>query len=169
MLYVLTHATQKFKIKTSWCRFHITWLRGYHVFLCLFNSSPPSAAYMCQWIGSALVQIMACCLFDNQNTKLFIHENASENIVCEMAAILSRGRWVNSLWPSDTIWRQRSGSTLASSQYLNQCWLIISEVNLFGANLLSEPILTYLQSHPKGQTAMEKMLKLTNFRCWNCT
>ena len=31
----------------------------------------------------------------NQNIKLFIHENASENIVCEMAAILSRGRWVN--------------------------------------------------------------------------
>ena len=27
----------------------------------------------------------------NQNTKLFIHENASENIVCEMAAILSGG------------------------------------------------------------------------------
>ena len=33
----------------------------------------------------------------NQNTKLFIHENACENIVCEMAAILSRGRWVSSL------------------------------------------------------------------------
>ena len=31
----------------------------------------------------------------NQNTKLFIHENASEKIVCEMVAILSRGRWVN--------------------------------------------------------------------------
>ena len=30
----------------------------------------------------------------HQNTKLFIHENASENIVCEMVAILSRGRWV---------------------------------------------------------------------------
>ena len=27
------------------------------------NSSPPSSAYMRQWIGSALVQIMACCLF----------------------------------------------------------------------------------------------------------
>ena len=26
--------------------------------------------------------------------KLFIHENAYENIVCEMADILSRGRWV---------------------------------------------------------------------------
>ena len=44
---------------------------------------------------------------------------------------------VNSLWPSDTIWRHRSGSTLAQvraccltapSHYLNQCWLIISEV-----------------------------------------
>ena len=28
-----------------------------------FNSSRPSAAYMRQWIGSALIQIMACCLF----------------------------------------------------------------------------------------------------------
>ena len=28
-----------------------------------FNSYPPSAAYMRQWIGSALVQIMACRLF----------------------------------------------------------------------------------------------------------
>ena len=27
------------------------------------NSSPPSAAYMRQWIGSALAQIMACRLF----------------------------------------------------------------------------------------------------------
>ena len=29
----------------------------------LINSSPPSAAYMRQWIGSALVQIKACRLF----------------------------------------------------------------------------------------------------------
>ena len=44
---------------------------------------------------------------------------------------------INSLWPSDAIWRQRSGSTLvqvmaccltAPSHYLNQCWLTISEV-----------------------------------------
>ena len=44
---------------------------------------------------------------------------------------------LNSLWPSDVIWRQRSGSILtrlmacclaAPSHYLNQCWLIISEV-----------------------------------------
>ena len=43
----------------------------------------------------------------------------------------------NSLWPSDTMWRHRSGSTLvqvmaccptASSHYLHQCWLIVSKV-----------------------------------------
>ena len=84
------------------------------------NSSPPSAAYMLQWIRSALVQIMACHLFStkpynlnqywvivnwtlrnklqwnfNQNTKFFIHKNASGN-VCKMAAVLSRGRRVKS-------------------------------------------------------------------------
>ena len=75
-------------------------------------STLPGAAYMRQGIESALVQIMACRLLDakplskpmlvivnrnklqwnfNQTTKFFIHENASETIVCEMAAILSRG------------------------------------------------------------------------------
>ena len=74
----------------------------------LTNSSPPSVTYMHQWIRSALVQIMACRLFGTkplskpvlgyyQNTKLFIHENAPENIICKMAAILSKAdeyfRW----------------------------------------------------------------------------
>ena len=44
---------------------------------------------------------------------------------------------INSLWLSDVIWRQGSRSTLAQvmaccltapSHYLNQCWLMISEV-----------------------------------------
>ena len=30
------------------------------------NSSPPNAAYMCQWIGYALIQIMACHLFGSK-------------------------------------------------------------------------------------------------------
>ena len=85
------------------------------------NSSSHSAAYMRRWIGSALLQIMVCRLFGtkplseqtfrysqelspgplvymnkfqwnfNQKWKLFIHGNASEYIVCKMAAILSRG------------------------------------------------------------------------------
>ena len=61
-------------------------------------SSPPCVAYMHQWTVLALVQIMACGLFGAkpyQNTIIFIQENARENIVCETAAILSRGRLSN--------------------------------------------------------------------------
>ena len=39
------------------CMYHAT-----NIIFCI-NSSPPSAANMRQWIVSALVQIMACCLF----------------------------------------------------------------------------------------------------------
>ena len=48
-------------------------------------------------------------------------------------------RLINSLWPSDAIWRKGSRSTLvqvmaccltAPSHYLNQCWLIISKIQL---------------------------------------
>ena len=91
----------------------------------LVTSSPPGAVYiyMRQWIGSALLQIMVCrlfgakplsepmleyCQFDpwqqasmkfQQKFNTFIHVNAYENIVCEMAAILSRGM---SYWRSMT-------------------------------------------------------------------
>ena len=77
-----------------------------HIWMSSFvNSSPPSATYMHQWTGSALVQVMACRLFSakplpkhyklqwnlNQNSSIFIQENAFENVICKMAAILSRG------------------------------------------------------------------------------
>ena len=32
--------------------------------------------------------------------KIFIHQNASEYVVCEIAAVLSKGRWVNDNVPS---------------------------------------------------------------------
>ena len=106
------------------------------------NSSPHSAAYVRRWIGSALLQIMVCRLIGtkplsgqtfrysqelshgplvyrnklqwnfNQNRKLFIRENASEYIVCEMTAILSRGgggggaNWTrikHAVWPAKCI------------------------------------------------------------------
>ena len=83
----------------------------------MIKPSPPSATYMHQCTGSALVQVMAWRLFgakpsskpmnaglfivdwtirnklqwnSKQNTKIFIQKNASENIVCEMVAILTR-------------------------------------------------------------------------------
>ena len=79
------------------------------------NIYPPSAAYIRQWIGPALVQIMAprhylkqCWMIVNwtlgnnlqwnlnQNTIFFIHENTFENVVREMVAIFP-GRWVKSI------------------------------------------------------------------------
>ena len=90
------------------------------------NSLTPSAAYMHQRIRSALVQIMACCLFGakplskpmlgyygmgpswnkfqgnfNQNIQLFIYENASENTVCKMVVILQNGGHELTHWPLD--------------------------------------------------------------------
>ena len=89
------------------------WVNG-HLGLDL---SLPIAAYIRQWIGSVVVQIMACRLSGAKplsgpilviinwtlknkfhlNIKVhcfFIKKNVLQYIVHEMAAILSRGRWV---------------------------------------------------------------------------
>ena len=80
------------------------------------NSSPPGVEYMCQWIRSALVQIMVGCLFGTKPLskpmlgycQLDLKEQTSVtllpkyknfhsqklNFVCKKAAILFRGRWV---------------------------------------------------------------------------
>ena len=64
----------------------------------------------------------------NQNSYIFIQENAFEN-VWKMAAILSRTQCVNLLWLSDAIWWHRSGSQvmacclMAASHNLSQCWM----------------------------------------------
>ena len=49
-----------------WCQANMDDCNSFSALQCLygsFNSSPPCAAYMHQWLGSALVQIMACHLF----------------------------------------------------------------------------------------------------------
>ena len=83
------------------------------------NSSPPSAAYMHQWTGSALVQEMACRLFgakplpepmlaccqldsweqisvkfESEFYHLYKKKMHLKLSFANMAAILSRGRWV---------------------------------------------------------------------------
>ena len=60
--------------------------------------------------------------------------------------------WLNSLWPSDAIWWQGSRSKLvqvmaccltAPSHYLNQCWLIITDVHLrVISHKISQPSVT---------------------------
>ena len=84
------------------CGFKLLYTRTTLEALINFKLSLLSAAYMCLWIRSALVQIMACHFLNecrltlnwtirnkrqkvfNQNTKCFIHENTYGNIVCEM-------------------------------------------------------------------------------------
>ena len=56
---------------------------------------------------------------------------------CHLQNVIFSPWYFNSLWPSDVMWRHRSGSMLAQvmascltarSHYLNQCWLLTSEV-----------------------------------------
>ena len=118
----------------------------------IVNSLWPGDTVRWHRSGWTLVQVMACCLpapnhYPNQCWLIIIEvlwhsadDNCTGNVQdiypCLRAAS-PRGCWVNSLWPSDAIWRQRSGSTLAQvmawcltapSHYLNQCWLIISKI-----------------------------------------
>ena len=71
---------------------------------------------------------------------------------------------INTLWSSDAIWCNRSGSTLvqvmtcclaAPSHYLNQCWLIINSVNTCGIHL--------------GAIWQEVLMNLIPDICWKIT
>ena len=86
----------------------------------------------------------------NQSTIIFVQENAFEfqTVVCKMVLFctslnlfhkmsFSTPNLINSLWPSDTLWQPKSGTTLAKvmvwclkapSHYLNQGCLIIRKV-----------------------------------------
>ena len=63
--------------------------------------------------------------------------NQHSSIHCFLKCVMISTLRFNLWWPSDAIWRQRSGPTFAQvmscclrapSHYLNQCWLIISEI-----------------------------------------
>ena len=99
-----THKIHHFILK-SMILTNTVWI--YLIVIGLLNSSPPSAPYMRQWIGSTYVQIMACRLFgwvianwtigNKLQLNFYQIQNFSftkmhlKKIVCEMAANLSRG------------------------------------------------------------------------------
>ena len=99
---------------------------------------------------------------------------------------------VNSLWPSDVIWRHRAGSTLvqvmawcrqAPSHYLNQCWLIISNVlwhsceSIFlrrsddnhQKNKIENCIFEITSRHPREQWVNVEKSFLLHFEFWYTT
>ena len=81
----------------------------------------------------------------------FIHEGEIDRLMQERRnsiadALELRLSFINSLWPSDAIWRQGSRLTLvqvmaccltAPSHYLNQCWLIITKVQWCSSEAVS--------------------------------
>ena len=138
------------KISVNELRFANFYMKSAMNFFFFFsiNSSPSSAAYLRQCFRSALVRIMACrspiqnylnqCwvivnwTFSNklqwnfnQTSKHFIHENASEYIVCKVAAISSRWRWVK-----DNIFVLPHQQTQCLPQYL-ACFCEIFCVNFW--------------------------------------
>ena len=80
--------------------------------------------------------------FDNDMSKIkvvpqFKISFIDQNLFMAILNILGVWNLFSSLWPNDAIWWHRSGSPLAQvmaccltapSHYLNQCWLMISEV-----------------------------------------
>ena len=63
-------------------------------------------------------------------------ENDRVYWICKNGTLMWAHR-LNTLWPSDTLWRHKSGTTLAQvmdcclaapNHYLNQCWLLTNEV-----------------------------------------
>ena len=116
---------------TSWAVFSMN-LRG--AFVIRVNILQPRNAHMYHFTGSSLVKLMAWCLtgtkplpepiliyhqFDTSNkpqwnfiltSKFFIEENAFENVVCKMLAMLFRPHWVK-LLTEQTLWRRLGEKT----------------------------------------------------------
>ena len=104
-----------------------------HSGIMFINSSPHSAAYMRWWIGSALVQIIACCLDGakplSEPMLTYCQLDPKEHIsmkfyfkfkyfhlrkcvwICCLRnwGLFVQGGWVNSFWHIKTIRQNRSG------------------------------------------------------------
>ena len=90
---------------------------------CFLSHPSPSATYMYQWTRSPLVQVK----FKSKPRNL-IHENASQNVVCEVAAIFPGRGWVD-LLHVEAIWRKvNTIFNFSSHPTLIQCRLLISSL-----------------------------------------
>ena len=147
---------------------------------------PPSTAYMGQWIGSALAQITACRLLGDKplsepileyshisikfqlnhqgNLYIFIQQNAFENVVCEMGAILSRGRWVN-VW----IIKMLYGHQVFMRLYFQCSYMRSMNINapILMSNRISRKLLIYIVC-TQGKCDTFLAIIMPNY-CLSCT
>ena len=100
------------------------------------NSSPPSAAYIRQWIGTALIQIAACCLLLSYSYLLVLSISFSKMHlirkyceICEMVTILSGWGWWGWGWVNNNnIIMGRMGicfTSVATSWWREACCLLL--------------------------------------------
>ena len=119
-------------METNICSYFLKIIHQISVLSHPLNSFRPSDAYMRQQTGPSLLQISSKPLSEpmlnivnytlrkkhqrnvNQNTKLSIHENAFENIVCKIMAILSQPQCVNKSFPS--YWRHNDHEGVSNHQ-----------------------------------------------------
>ena len=69
----------------------------------------------------------------------FIHKNASENIVGEMATLLSRGRWVNTYFSWEFSWGSKDASSDARPNFV-----LLILCGTFGVNFRWQPDMRWL-------------------------
>ena len=121
---MLGSKSKYFSTRGPWMllQFRISLWNSNLIFLTEFFSRPIIWKFECIMVDDVIL----CAKFQNDWTSGINHWWMTFHIVA-----------VNSLWPRDTIWRHGSGSKLAQvmacclmapSHFLNQCWLIISEV-----------------------------------------
>ena len=98
----------------------------------------------------------------NRNSNIFNKKNALENVVCEMASILSRPQCVNSLRLRNAYMCHQTRPSLVQ----------IMSCRLFGDKPLPKPVLGYCQLDYCEYISVKFWLKYNNFHSgkviWNC-
>ena len=105
--------------------------KGVTHYLCIYSLQEPMGSQIqvgCINVWFSLSKVL----------QMFYGKDVKRKTPCQLRMwTLTMHGYFNSLWPSDAIWRRRSGSTLAQVMaccltapihYLNLCWLIICEV-----------------------------------------
>ena len=107
-------------------------------------------SYIANWtLGNQLHKNLDQIKYENYLKKMHLKSSHAKSCPCLYSA-----QWVDSMWPCDAIWRQRSWSKLAQvmawclmapSHYLNQYWLTISNVQcqIFEGNFTKDTSAIY--------------------------
>ena len=143
------------QINSTWNVFKVplklVWVQNIHVHkkIC-FNIEYNNALY---GVSCKRLQLrLNMFAFTSMNRKILILQIWNKMLIFFTDSMIFRFRFsnkfshrvfINTVWPSDVIWRHRSESTLAQvvaccltapSHYLNQCWLIISKIQLHSSD-----------------------------------